>query len=85
MKIYKIEVMVIDFDQIGEEDIKRAIENARYPNRCISPQVKKIEVRDIGEWHDEHPMNKTCQSEAEYQRLFSPNAELRHGPNEKET
>lgn len=28
---------------------------------------------DIGEWHDEHPMNMTDKADAEYQRLFAPN------------
>lgn len=72
MKVYKIEVMVVDLDQIGEQEIKDVIENTRYPNRCISPEVKKIESRDIGEWHDEHPMNLQDKAEAEYQRLFAP-------------
>lgn len=70
MKAYKVEVLVIDFDRIGESGIKNAIENTKYPNWCISPQVKKIEVRDIGEWNDEHPFNKAGKSEDEYHRLF---------------
>lgn len=74
MKLYKIEIMVLDLDQIGEQEIKDVLENTKYPNRCISPEVKKIEVRDIGEWHDEHPMNMTDKADAEYQRLFAPNA-----------
>ena len=70
MKVYRIEVMVVDLDQIGEEDIRSVIENTRYPNRCISPKVKNIESRDIGEWHDEHPMNLKSKADAEYRRLF---------------
>ena len=71
MNLYKIEVMVLDLDQIGEQGIKDVIENTRYSNHCISPKVKKIEVRDIGEWHDEHHLNKTDKADAEYQRLFA--------------
>ena len=71
MKVYKIEVRVVDLDQIGEQEIKIVIENTRYPNRCISPEVKKIESRDIGEWHDEHPMNNSQTADAEYQRPFN--------------
>lgn len=73
MKLYKIEIMVLDLDEIGEQEIKDVIENTNYPNRCISPEVKKIEVRDIGEWHDEHLMNMTDKADAEYHRLFAPN------------
>lgn len=76
MKIYRIEVLVVDTDQIGEKEIKDVIENARYPNRCISPQVKKIESRDIGEWHDDHPLNNTNTADAEYQRLFATGGAL---------
>ncbi len=70
MNVYKIELMVIDLDQIGEQEIKAVLENTRYPNRCISPKVKNIEARDIGEWHDEHPMNITDKVDGEYKRLF---------------
>lgn len=75
MKIYKIEIAVIDLDQIGEQEIKKVIENTHYPNHCISPKVKKIESRDIGEWHDDHPLNLNDKSNDEYQRLFD-NAKL---------
>lgn len=70
MKVYKLEVCVIDFDDVGAEDIQNILENTRYPNRCISPAVKKIESRDIGEWYDEHPLNKHETAEGEYKRLF---------------
>lgn len=71
MKIYKIEVMVLDLDQIGEQEIVDVIEHTRYPNRCISPEVKKVESRDIGEWHEDHPINLNVSHDAEYQRLFA--------------
>lgn len=63
--------MVLDFDEVGEAGIKEVIENARYPNRCIAPEVKKIEGRDIGKWHDDQPLNITDQADAEYRRLFA--------------
>ncbi len=71
MNAYKIEILVIDHDELGEEELKTVIENTRYPNRCISPDVKKIEARDIGVWHDEHPLNLHATADAEYQRLFT--------------
>ncbi len=70
MKVYKIELMVIDLDVVGEEGIKEVIENQKYPNHCIDPHVKNIEGRDIGEWHDDHPLNKRDQSEDYFRRLF---------------
>ena len=71
MKAYKVEVLIIDFDNIGEEGIIDAIEETSYPNRCISPDVKKIEARDIGEWDDDHPLNLSVETQNnEYKKLF---------------
>jgi hypothetical protein len=70
VKAYKVELLVIDFDHIGGEEICSVIEEARYPNRCIMPSVKRIEERDIGDWTDGHPLNRAETSVAEYARLF---------------
>lgn len=70
MQVMKLVVTVIDFDGIGADGVKQTIENARYPNRCISPEVRSVEVRDIGEWSDDNPLNHRDKSEAEYIRLF---------------
>lgn len=65
MKAYKFEVLVIDFEQLGGEELARTLQTNRY----ISPTVESIEERDIGEWTDDHPLNKAgCN--IEYQRLF---------------
>lgn len=68
--VYKVEVMVIDHDEIGEGGVISAIENARYPNRCIAPRVMGVETRAV-DWHDRHPLNLTGQSEGAYRELFS--------------
>lgn len=70
MKAYKIEILIIDFDQLGKFEIKNQIEAASYPNDCIAPEVKFIKEIDIGEWHDEHPLNLKATAEDEYKRLF---------------
>ena len=70
MKAYKVELLILDFDQIGEEEIRYQIENTKYSNHCISPQVKKIEERDIGEWHDDHPLNSLTLEDMEYEKIF---------------
>lgn len=69
MKAYKFEVLVIDFDQLGGQEIAETLQTANYPNDCISPSVESIEERDIGEWTDDHPLNKAGCS-LEYQRLY---------------
>ena len=71
MKVYSLEIMVIDFDNVGLEGIKDTIENTRYPNRCISPQVIGHKEADIGEWSDNHPLNMIDGQFAEYKKLFN--------------
>lgn len=70
MKAYKLEVLVIDLDKIGEQQIKSAIENTHYPNHCISPEVIAVHERDIGEWSDDHPLNSYATRNAEIKLLF---------------
>jgi len=70
MKAYKVEILVIDFDEVGGEEIKEVLENTRYPNHCIDPHVMSIVEKDIGEWDDEHPFNLSHTMHEEYARLF---------------
>jgi len=70
VNIYKIEMMVIDFDNIGEESVKQVIESTRYPNHCISPNVKSIETRQV-DWRDDHPLNKKSTCDDYYRKMFS--------------
>lgn len=70
MKVYKLEVIIIDLDEIGKKEIRNALENTRYPNHCIAPYVIDIEEKDIGEWNDDHPLNGTDTQNAEIERLF---------------
>jgi len=69
MKVYRIEVLVIDLDNVGEEGVKSVIENASYPNHCISPKVKHVETREV-EWSDDHPLNMRDTADAAYKALF---------------
>lgn len=71
MKVHKITVMVVDHDDIGPDDTAAVLENARYPNHCISPRVINTETRDIGEWDDGHPLNSTRTFRSEFERLFA--------------
>ena len=71
MEVHKVVISIIDFDEIGAEEVKAVLENTRYPNRCINPDVESIETRDIGEWSDEHPLNNRKTAPAEFARLFA--------------
>jgi len=70
MKVYKVELLIVDFDEVGSSVIKQTIEEAHYPNHCIDPVVMNMEIRDIGEWCDDHPLNRAATTKAEYERLF---------------
>lgn len=70
MRVYKVTLMIIDFDNIGVVEMKEVIENTHYPNRCISPKVKRIEGRDIGEWSDDNPLNSRSASDETFRKLF---------------
>lgn len=70
MKAYKVELLIVDSDNIGETEIINILENTRYSNWCISPTVEGIVSKDIGEWHDNHPLNSSLTRQDEYRRLF---------------
>lgn len=72
MKAYKIELLIVDTDEVGDE-IPFHIENVRYPNDCINPQVISIQEADIGEWSDDHPLNKLDTMKSEFNKLFNEN------------
>ncbi len=70
MKAYRIELLVIDFDGIGGDEIQAVLEAERFPNDCINLSVKRVDSQDIGAWTDDHPLNRAGTSSAEYERLF---------------
>ncbi len=69
MKVHKLEVMVLDFEDVGVDDISVMIRNLKYVTACVMSS-KSV---DIGEWDDGHPLNKHATQEAEYKRLFGDN------------
>ena len=71
MQIHKLTVSVLDFDQLGAEDVRLVLESTRFANDCISPKVHAIETRDIGEWSDDSPLNRRGTAAAEFDRLFA--------------
>lgn len=70
MKAYKVELLIVDHDNVGLDGIREVIEDTKYPNYCISPNVMDIEEKEIGEWHDDHPLNLLSEMESEYKKLF---------------
>lgn len=70
MKVHKVELFVIDFDNVGADEIHRLIESARYPNRCIMPNVTCVYTAETGPWDDDHPLNHRATMAQEMERLF---------------
>lgn len=77
MKAYKLEILVVDHDEIGEREIRMVLENTKYPNRCISPITMNSIEADIGEWHDGHPLNRRMTILDEYNKLFNIGREVK--------
>ena len=71
MQVHKVELVIIDFDEVGIDDIKDILENTRYPNYCISPKVISTSSRDCGEWSDDHPLNDSGATPGYIHYLFS--------------
>jgi len=70
MNVYKIELMIVDHDKLGTEEIKTILENTSFPNHCIYPRVISSQVREVA-WDDSHPLNHDDTMEPEFRRLFS--------------
>lgn len=69
MRVHKVTLMVVDFDVLGETAIKDVIENQKYPNYCIGPEVMRIESREV-DWSDDHPLNSKVDGAAAFWELF---------------
>ena len=69
MKVYKLEVMVIDGDVQSIEDAESIVENARYANHT-NVSVITIKEAEIGEWDDDNPLNSFDTHITEMDRLF---------------
>ena len=69
-KVHRVTLLVIDDDDLGADGVREVLENARYPNRCIRPDVKSVETREV-EWHDKHPLNRRDTADEAYRALFA--------------
>ncbi len=71
MEVHRIVITVIDFDQLGADEVCDVLQNANYSNDCIDPFIVECRTEDIGDWHDDHPLNKPDLCDAEIARLFT--------------
>lgn len=75
LNIYKLEVYIYDFDEVGEKDIKNYLENTKYPNHCMHPKVASMEKRTVFDWDEGHELNKLKTQEQALKNLFSKEQE----------
>ena len=69
-KVHKVTLLIIDHDDLGADEVREVIENTRYPNRCIAPDVMAIETREV-KWSDDHPLNKHDTHRQAFVELFA--------------
>ena len=69
-KVYKVEILIIDHDDLGPEGVTDVLQHSRYPNRCISPRVVSVVTRRV-EWSGDHPLNGLVTRQEAYERLFA--------------
>jgi len=54
MKLYNIEVVIADNEDMGDDKIRSLLEN----NGSIKLKIKRMESKVYMDWYDVHPMNR---------------------------
>lgn len=67
--VHRVVMLVVDTDRLGAEAVRTELENARYPNDCLSPRVLTVETETV-EWFDGHPLNHAHTTPAAVASLF---------------
>lgn len=75
-KLFKLSAYIVDhggtFDEETLEDL--LIWKVQYPPYCeLDIDHIHLTSADIGEWHDDHPINNYNCPEAEYEKYFKEN------------
>lgn len=65
MNIFKVVLMVTDFDGLGENNLRTILEN----NRNLAGAVHSVEMRTV-EWSDSHPLNHGMQWQDHFAAMF---------------
>lgn len=62
MKAYKLTFIVVDFENHGLEEILSEFENIRH----FTPSTLDTQGFDIGEWTEDHPLNRDIENRRKY-------------------
>lgn len=66
MKLHKLTVYVFDHDEYGPEEYGRLIEDNKY----FTSHVVIEGTADIGDWSDDHPLNKHSANQLTFDEYF---------------
>ena len=67
--VHALQVLIVDHDNTGVEELWRILENTKYPNYCMAPTVIRSQTKEV-EWPDEHLLNRRCPI-TEFDKTFS--------------
>lgn len=67
MKAYKLEVLVLDFEETGDDEVKGLIENNKY----LIVDVITLKSKKIDDWDDDHPLNNTETQKEAFKKIFA--------------
>jgi hypothetical protein len=71
MDVHRVVLLVVDHDRLGQKEVVDVLENARYPNHCMSPSVMRIDTRNLGlKWYEHHPINVAATQAQAFKDLF---------------
>lgn len=67
MKMHKIEMYVLDIENVGEHEVLVQLENCNFPHIFA---VKETGTVDIDDWSDDHILNQMSTPVEEYRKYF---------------
>ena len=67
--VHKITLCIVDHGDCGIDEITDVLENQKYPNWCINPQVFASDERVI-DWDDSHPLNQRKGWKPVFEEMF---------------
>lgn len=68
-KVHKVVLLIVDHDNVGVNGIAQVLQDANYPNDCISPKVMGTETTEVM-WSDKHPLNNGETVSETFEELF---------------
>lgn len=65
-KVYRMVVEVIDFEDLPVNEIIQIVED----NKWFSVHVHDTKIKEITDWNDDHPLNKSLTHRETFRKMF---------------